>query len=76
MVEVGIAIMVLALVLAGVVTVATVRKSRGEGRGDRVRCACYEYVGDNPNCPVTKHRSMAREYERKWRQTGAIPGRK
>ena len=63
-------IIVISLVLAGVVTVATA------ARKEKKQCACYEFVGDNPNCLVREHRNMARAYERIRRRSGLIPGRK
>lgn len=43
-------IVVVVLILAAMIGMTVL------GRRKKPRCACLEFIGDNPNCPIADHR--------------------
>ncbi len=70
MAAVLIIIIVVALVLAGVVTVATAARAR------KPKCACFEFIGDNPYCPIQEHRNASPVWKEIRGRSGTIRAEK
>ena len=51
------------LLLAVLTGMAAIRRKR------KPKCACFELIGDNANCPIADHRDMARAHEQSWQDS-------
>lgn len=59
-------VIVAVLILVAVIGMAIL------GRRKKPRCACFEFVGDNPNCPIADHRIAVRAGSRPATNRGRI----